>query len=134
MANWVFAFIVAMTFRDQLSALLQSQIDVPSLRDMVAFAVLFAVTLIVGAMVNHLIGEVVRLTGLSGTDRTFGVIFGFVRGFIIVMAILLLVPGIISIDQDPWWKESALIPHLLQFEDFCRSLVSEILSFIRGWL
>ncbi len=133
MANWVLAFIIAMTFRDQLSSLLVSQIDVPSLRDMVAFALLFAATLIVGAMLNNLLGELVRLTGLSGTDRTFGVIFGFVRGFIIVMAILLLVPGVVSIDQDPWWKESLIIPHMLQFEDACRSVVADGMKLISGW-
>lgn len=132
MANWVLAFFVAMTFRDQLSSLLVSQISTPSIRDMVAFAVLFAATLIVGAMVNYLIGEVVRMTGLSGTDRMFGVIFGFIRGFIIVMAILLLVPGLVPIDQDAWWKESAFIPHLMEFEGWCRVAAKEFLSFITG--
>ncbi len=132
MANWVLAFFVAMTFRDALSALLESQIATPSLRDMVAFALLFAATLIVGAMVNYLIGEVVRMTGLSGTDRLFGMIFGFIRGFIVVMAILLLVPGLVAIDKDLWWQESMLIPHLLEFEDWCRLAAREFISFITG--
>ncbi len=132
MAIWVLAFIVAMTFRDPLSGLLESQIATPSLRDMVAFALLFAATLIVGAMVNYLIGEVVRMTGLSGTDRLFGMIFGFIRGFIIVMAVLLLVPALVSIDKDAWWKESLLIPHLMEFEGWCRLIAKEFISFITG--
>ncbi len=132
MANWVLAFFIAMTFRDQLSSLLVSQIATPSLRDMVAFAVLFAATLIVGAMVNYLIGEVVRLTGLSGTDRMFGVMFGFVRGFIIVMAILLLLPPLIAIDKDAWWKDSLFIPHLMEFDGWCRMAAKEFIQFITG--
>lgn len=132
MANWILAFFVAMTFRDALSGLLETQIATPSLRDMVAFAVLFAATLIVGAMVNYLIGEVVRMTGLSGTDRLFGMIFGFVRGFIVVMAILLLVPGLVAIDQDLWWRESLLIPHLLEFEDWCRVAAKEFVRLVTG--
>lgn len=130
MANWVLAFFVAMTFRDPLAALLEAQIVTPSLREMVAFAILFAATLIVGAMVNYLIGELVRMTGLSGTDRLFGMIFGFIRGFIVVMAVLLLVPPLVAIDQDSWWQESLLIPHLLEFEDWCRLAANELISFI----
>lgn len=130
MANWVLAFIVAMTFRDPLSSMLVAQIATPSLRDMVAFAVLFAATLIVGAMVNYLIGEVVRMTGLAGTDRMFGMIFGFIRGFVVVMAALLLLPPLIAIDQDNWWRESLLIPHLLKFEDWCRLIANEFVAFV----
>lgn len=128
MANWVLAFFVAMTFRDQLSSLLVAHIETPSVRDMAAFAILFAATLVVGAMVNYLIGELVRMTGLSGTDRLFGMIFGLVRGFIVVMAIILIVPGIVPIDQDAWWKESALIPSFMQFEDWCRAAANELTS------
>jgi len=134
MANWVLAFIVAMTFGEQLSSLLVNQITTPSVRDMVAFALLFAATLIVGAMVNYLLSEVVRMTGLSGTDRLFGMIFGLVRGFVVVMAILLIVPGIVPIDQDPWWKESLLIPHLMGFEDWCRALAREFTSAVGSLL
>ncbi len=134
MANWVLAFVVAMTFGDQLSSLLVNQIETPSVRDMAAFGVLFAATLIVGAMVNYLIGELVRMTGLSGTDRLFGMIFGMVRGFIVVMAILLLIPGIIPIDKDVWWSESILIPHLMEFDDWCRTVAQEFTSAVGGLL
>lgn len=126
LANWVLAFFIAMAFRDVLSALISPYISTPSVRDMVAFATLFAATLIVGAMLNNLISELVRLTGLSGTDRTFGMIFGLLRGFVIVMAIILLVPLLVPIDQDGWWKESLLIPELLKLESWCRSITSEV--------
>lgn len=132
MVNWLLAFFIAMTFRDSLSALLASQITTPSVRDMVAFAILFAATLIVGAMVNYLIGEVVRMTGLAGTDRLFGMIFGFVRGFVVVMAILLLVPPLVAIDQDIWWRESLLIPHFMEFEGWARAAAKELSGFIGG--
>ncbi len=56
-------------------------------------------------MINHLVAEMVRMTGLSGTDRVFGMIFGLIRGVIILVAIVYglqftLVP------QDGWWQES----------------------------
>lgn len=130
MANWVLAFVIAITFRDQLASLLDAHIATPSLRDLAAFGILFAATLVVGAMVNYLIGELVRLTGLSGTDRLFGTVFGLIRGFVVVMAILLLVPPIIPIDQDSWWQDSVLIPHFLAFENWARAFAREITQLI----
>lgn len=132
MANWVLAFFIAMTFRDHLSFLLQAKIATPSVRDMVAFGILFAATLVVGAMVNYLIGEVVRMTGLSGTDRVFGMVFGLVRGFIVVMALLLFLPALIPVNQDSWWRESLFIPQLLEFEDWCRAGIALLGDFFAG--
>lgn len=129
MANWVLAFIVAMSFGGKLATLLESQIATPSIREMAAFGILFAATLIVGAMVNHLVGELVRMTGLSGTDRLFGMVFGLIRGFVVVMALLLLLPAVIPVDQDAWWQESLLIPQFLKFEGWARESVRDIVSF-----
>ncbi len=130
---WVAAFVVAMMFHQPLSVLLSEAITTPSIRQMVAFGGLFAATLIVGALVNYLIGELVRITGLSGTDRLFGMVFGLARGGVVVLAILLLVPPLIPVDQDPWWHQSVVIPHFLAMEDWAReagSLIStKFLSF-----
>ncbi|GAB1266327.1 hypothetical protein NBRC116492_31370 [Aurantivibrio infirmus] len=132
LAAWVAAFAIALFFRGPLATLFETSIQTPSIREMVAFAILFATTLIVAAMVNYLIGEIVKMTGLSGTDRLFGMMFGVVRGVIVVMAILLLLPPIISIDQDSWWRESILIPHFLSMENWCREITSIIVDFVLG--
>lgn len=130
LAAWVAAFFVAMFFYAPLSTLFTQSIASPSVRDMVAFGLLFAATLIVAAMVNYLIGEVVKMTGLKGTDRFFGVLFGLLRGFIVVMALLLLTPMLLPVHQEAWWQESILIPHFLAMEDFCMSAVNGLKSFI----
>ena len=132
LAIWASAFIIAMLFRGSLASLLVDVIASPSVREMVAFGILFAATLVVGAMTNYLIGEVVRMTGLSGTDRLFGMLFGLLRGFIIVMAILLLVPPLVPIDQEGFWRESLLIPHFMTLEGWCRDAASAVIGFFTG--
>jgi membrane protein required for colicin V production len=122
---WVLAFVIAMLFSGGLATLLSELITTPSVREMVAFGLLFAATLVVGAMVNYLIGELVRMTGLSGTDRMFGMVFGVARGLIVVMALVVLLPSIVPVDRDGWWQESALIPHFLSFEGWARSAARE---------
>lgn len=126
LVNWVVAFFVAIAFRDVLATLLQDYIPAASLRDMIAFAGLFAATLIVGAMVSNVIAELVRMTGLSGTDKTIGMLFGLIRGFIVIMVVVLVVPNFVPIDKDDWWKESMLIPELLELESWCREISKDI--------
>lgn len=133
LATWVLAFVVAMLFGERLAVLLTNLIETPSVREMTAFVILFAATLIVGAMVNYLIGELVRMTGLSGTDRLFGMIFGLARGLVVVMAMLILLPSLVPLDQDSWWHESVLIPHFLSFEHWARNLAAQTTQFFFQW-
>lgn len=123
---WLAAAIVAMTFKTPLAALLVESIATPSLREITAFGILFVSTLIVGGLLNFLIGELVKATGLSGTDRLLGTIFGLARGVVVVMAILLLVPMLIPINQDLWWQQSTLIPHFMALEAVSRQLASTV--------
>lgn len=115
---WIAAVLIAKLFGGQFSELLANQIESPSVRLMTAYAGLFVAVLLLGAMLSYLIGALIRATGLSGTDRLLGTVFGAARAFIIVMALLILLPGFLPVDQDPWWHESLFIPHFLTFEDW----------------
>ncbi len=121
---WVTAIAVSFLFGEKLAVLLQDQITTPSLRLTVAMAILFAATLVVGAMVNYLIAELVRMTGLSGTDRFFGVLFGAARGVMVVLVVLIFMPS--TFQQDSWWRQSTLIPHFLTMESWARETADEI--------
>jgi membrane protein required for colicin V production len=125
LVTWVSAFIIARLFGAQLSTLLVDYIDSPSMRLVVAFALLFVATLIVGAMINHLIGEFVRLTGLTGTDRMFGMVFGLARGLLILIASVSLM-RLTPLTGDGWWRESTLIPEVLEVEERTRELLFDL--------
>ncbi len=108
LASWLIALFIARLFSDNLASLLTGLIPNEATRYTVAFVSLFVATLIVGALINHLLGEFVRMTGLSGTDRLLGVVFGLLRGVIIVVAILAL-GQLFALDQ--FWKDSVLVPY-----------------------
>lgn len=110
LAGWVAAFWIAVAFGDDVAARLAGQISVPSVRLGLAFVILFVATLLVTAVIIWLVGLLVEKTGLSGTDRMLGVLFGIGRGVIIV-GILVLLAGYTPLPRDPWWKESVLLPH-----------------------
>ncbi len=108
---WIAAFWIGIRFSPQVAVYLEGYIASPTLQIGVAFTVLFVVTLLVGALVNYLAGQLVGRTGLTGTDRLIGIIFGVARG-VVVVAVLLLAAGLTALPREPWWQESTLIPHI----------------------
>jgi len=112
--GWFAAFWVALRYSHTLAELFLSNISTPSLRIIIAFSVLFVITLMLSSLINHLAGHLVQQTGLSGTDRSIGIIFGVIRGGILV-SILVVLAGMTEIPKDPWWQQSILIGHFQQF-------------------
>jgi len=129
---WVCAFVAASMFYVKGGAWFDAVIPTPSLRYITAWVVIFAGVLIAGAIVNFLIGQLVKSTGLGGTDRLLGMVFGALRGGIIVLALLILVPGVVPVTEDPWWHESLLIPHFLRFENWAVDTTHQILMFFQS--
>lgn len=107
---WIAAFLVAKTFYLDLAVYFDNFED-PMVRNAVAVAALFIATLIVGAVVNYVVGQLVDKTGLTGTDRVIGLVFGGARGVLIVAAILFFVDSFTTLSSAVWWQESTLIPH-----------------------
>lgn len=106
---WISAFFVASTFYPKLATLLTNISD-QTLRNAAAIAILFITTLILGALVNYVIGQLVQKTGLSGTDRVMGLAFGALRGVLIVSAILFFMDAFTPASSAVWWEASQLIP------------------------
>lgn len=113
LAGWLAAFWVALNFAKNFADLFLGGISAPSLRIVLAFTILFVVTLLLAALINQLAGQLVKRTGLTGADRTIGVAFGFVRG-VVVVSVLVLLAGMTTMPQDPWWKKSHLVGHFQQ--------------------
>ena len=131
---WVAAFVIAMTFSDAASVLLVNFIDLASLRQLAAWVGLFVGTLLAGAVVNFLLGKLVTSTGLGGTDRTLGLVFGVFRGLLVVLALVIALPKAIPVEQDPWWQESTLIPVFQSFEGWGREAATDIKNLLTGWI
>ncbi|ASU16370.1 CvpA family protein [Actinobacillus pleuropneumoniae] len=116
LAGWVVAFFVASGFYPYLSSYLTQVNSVylqnsEYLRNGVAAAVLFILTLIVCGIITALLSKLIDTTGLSATDRVLGGAFGALRGILIVAAILFFLDTFSSASQTELWKESQLIPH-----------------------
>lgn len=121
---WIAAFWLAWMFFRELSQYLIQWISLPSARLGVSFAIIMVAVLIVGGIVNFLLGKLVEHTGLSGTDRLLGIFFGIARGAIIV-SIMILLAGLTPLPQDPWWNESMLITYFQELSLWLKSFLPD---------
>ncbi len=122
LAAWAIAIWVAISFSKTLAVMLEPFITTPSIRLVAAFMLLFVASLLVVAVINHLLVKLVKTSGLTGTDRAIGMLFGILRGVFIV-GILVFLAGLTPLPQDEWWGQSLFMPHF-----------QELATWIRGFL
>ncbi|HDY97907.1 MAG TPA: CvpA family protein [Pseudomonas sabulinigri] len=125
LVTWILAGLVAWLFGGALAELLAPYIDTPSLRVIAACSILFILTLLLGGLINYLIGQLVKATGLSGTDRFLGMVFGAARGGLLVVVIVGLL-SLAPVEADTWWRESVMIPHFLLVADWSKNFILQL--------
>ncbi|MDP3859600.1 MAG: CvpA family protein [Stagnimonas sp.] len=123
-AGWVLAFWVAFSFSESAADWLQPRIDTPSVRKAVAFGGLFLLSLLLAAIATYFAASAIRDSRLSGIDRTLGGGFGFLRGLLVVAALLLVASGTAA-RKDPWWQQSLFVPHLEWLADAVKAVLPE---------
>ena len=113
LAGWITAFWIAIAFSGRGAALLEGYVTKPSWRVVIAFVVLLILVLLACGIVLRMAGLLVEKTGMSGTDRSLGIVFGVLRGIVIV-GLLVLLAGLTALPGAPWWSDSVLLPHLVE--------------------
>ena len=111
LASWIVSFLIAWNLHGSFAVFFRESIEHQNLRLIVAFFVLFVMSLIVFTIVNFFAGKLVERTGLTGADRVIGVIFGFFRGILIVTGLVALA-GLTHLPQSELWHESLLLANI----------------------
>ncbi len=125
LASWVIAGFIALRYFNALADLLEPYIESPTIRSGTGFAILFVCSLIVGAIINFMVSQLVSKTGLSGTDKSLGVVFGAARGVMIVILIVMLLAGLTPMPSESWWKDSTMIEYFVSMAGWIKDLMPD---------
>jgi membrane protein required for colicin V production len=90
LVTWIGAVWVGIHYYSQVSFWLEPHIASTPIRMGSAFFILFVITLLFGSIISFILVKFIHKTGLSGTDRTLGAVFGLLRGGVVVSIALLM--------------------------------------------
>lgn len=107
LASWIIAFLVAQLCAADAALLLPAAMSSEPLRLLVAFLAVFLTVLLAATLLSNVLSRLFKRAGLGAVDRILGAGFGLVRGFAIVMVVVLLA-GLTALPQQPVWREAML--------------------------
>lgn len=128
---WVAAFWVAWMFGHDVALFYGNWLHEPAACIVAGYVTCFLGVLIIGALVGWAMRKLMNGGGLRGGDRFLGMLFGFVRGLLLVtFAVLML--GFTAVPREAaWWRQSTLMP---AFENgagwFARALPPEVTHYL----
>ncbi|STX51642.1 colicin V [Legionella busanensis] len=128
---WAIALWVAFRYSHYLDPWLQNYIQDKTARNIVTFVALLIATIFIGAIVNTLLGFLLKRSGLSGTDRLLGMVFGFVRG-IFMVALIMVIVKMTSLPHQQYSAQSQLYAHFDPMVNWLSSLMPDLLNKVKA--
>jgi membrane protein required for colicin V production len=119
---WIAALLAAWFFYRPVAAQLTPWLETPSLRMGAAVVLIVIGVLVAGAIIGWVLSLLVEKTGLTGTDRLLGMVFGAGRGAVVV-ALLVFLASLTPVVEDAWWSQSELLPRFQLLADAMLDLV-----------
>ncbi len=126
LAGWVLAFYVATHFGDMIAPWLPNSMTEGTIGAIILFLVMFIGTRILVWLVSRMASSMVSAVGLSSLDRLLGVAFGFCKGMLITLTLVLLA-GLTDLPQKPFWRDAWLSPVMV-------TLAKQALPFLPDYL
>ena len=122
---WVAAFSAAISLEYLATPKINEYIGNPEISKILSYVVVFIVFIFIGGILIKFISKIIKWSGASGFDRFLGVLFGLIRGLIVLFVIFLLLPSSLKTTD---LINNSKITHLIQkyapqIEAYFRDLV-----------
>jgi membrane protein required for colicin V production len=127
LVTWILAVFIAWRFSSALEPHLGGLLSSPAVRPWAARAIVFLVVLLVGWAVATVVVHFIRLSIFSGIDRFLGLLFGLLRGVVIV-GIVVILAQTLRLDREKWWTRSMLVPFGEQIAGILRGIAGDKLK------
>ncbi len=90
---WLAAFIAAISLEFLATPKINEFIGNEEISKIISYIVVFLIFIFIGGMIIKFISKLIKWSGASGFDRFLGVVFGLMRGSIVLFVIFLLLPS-----------------------------------------
>ena len=90
---WLAAFIAAISLEYLATPKINELIGNEEISKIISYIVVFLIFIFIGGMIIKFISKLIKWSGASGFDRFLGVVFGLMRGSIVLFVIFLLLPS-----------------------------------------
>ena len=90
---WLAAFIAAISLEYLATPKINEFIGNEEISKIISYIVVFVIFIFIGGMIIKFISKLIKWSGASGFDRFLGVMFGLIRGSIVLFVIFLLLPS-----------------------------------------
>ena len=122
---WLVSFIAAISLEYLATPKINEFIGNEEISKIISYVVVFIIFIFVGGIVIKFISKIVKWSGASGFDRFLGVLFGLIRGSIVLFVIFLLLPS--SLKTTDLISNSKITPiiqkYAPQIEEYFRNLI-----------
>ncbi len=122
---WIAAFIAAISLEFLATPKINEFIGNEEISKIISYIFVFVIFIFVGGIVIKFISKLIKWSGASGFDRFLGVLFGLIRGLIVLFAIFLLLPS--SLKTTDLISNSKITPiiqkYAPQIEAYFRDLI-----------
>ena len=126
--GWVLAIWVAWEYSHLLAPYLGSGLS-DAAKLWAGRMILFMGVLITALLAGNLVSMIVQRSALSVPDRSLGMLFGFVRG-IILIGLVVMVAQILQMPDQPWWDNSKLVPYGTAVADWMQQFLDAGVDYI----
>ena len=124
LVTWLVALFLAWHFSDLIAPHLGGLLAGSNVRIWAARAILVILVLLIGAGIGAALSRFVRLSIFSGMDRFLGLVFGALRG-LVLLGVLVILGQLLRLEDERWWRQSLVIPYGESIANGLRALVGE---------
>ena len=90
---WLAAFVAAISLEFLATPKINEYIGNEEVSKIISYIVVFIIFIFLGGIIIKFISKLIKWSGASGFDRFLGILFGLVRGLIVLFVIFLLLPS-----------------------------------------
>ncbi|GAC1330027.1 MAG: CvpA family protein [Steroidobacteraceae bacterium] len=121
---WIVAIWSAWKFGPVVEPHLGGVLTNPNIAPWVGRLTVLVLVLLIGWVVAMLLSYFTRSLGLGAMDRVFGLMFGILRGMVLV-GLMVIGGELLHLNQEEWWGRSKLVPYGETTGDWLRAMVGE---------